>query len=1065
MFLNIAKAVGICSVFFSTTLPLFAAPPIEQLRSAENQDDSVAQKSEAASEPERTFTPEEQRVLVDALRHHDLAMECVKKREFTDAIAHMKIMVDTTRQVFGNNHGALAGKCEDMAKILQMAGRPKEAIHYYDEVLRLNLPEFGPNHPAIAHTYRTLSRCLVDAGDLKRCRETMDASLNSAKNAYGEQSLDYSVFLNDAAHVCEKLDLVDEAKRYLQSCRDIRSKDPNCSIFMRASCHNNLGHLLIGTGDYAQARIELDTALKLLAEDNADQRSHLADTLNNLGYLMRMQGDFQLAFEKFRAALQIQVQIFPEMHPSIAATLNNIGSVLMRQGKTDEAKSILTESLRIFLGTTGPNSIPTSNVVSLLGETAMKAGDYAEAQRLAITTSEIRARVAGEMHRSTGLSHYDVGITSMFCGDAKSAEEHFAKALKVVGPALGPQHPELARIHVGVGTFHASQNHVDEALRHFDQSQHIASHHARIVLPGLPRREQLHYFGVLSKTYQRSLAFAASHSENALVASASAQWLGNSKALAFESFARQNRLLLLAGKGDPTGKLLVEVRQQLAALAMRKPGDDAGDDNQNSYAESTKRWTARESELSRQLAAALGIRSPSSEWVDLDSIRSELNNGAALIDFAKIIPSSFDAKNLAYDELPEHYVVWVVRKDRSNKVAVVDLGPAQVIDQRIRDVREQIEVDSQKDEIARRGGERAASKEIYQKLRRLANLIFDPISPFLENADELVICPDSNLWLIPWAALTIDDENHFLVEQYLIRMLDSSRQLVLGKPSNNATPVSTINSSPPVIVADPDFDQPNSSNDSRRAVSIPENGSQDLQRLFSAVERLESTSDEAIQIESSIQSTFGLKSLVMLREKARESLVKQIQHPRFLVFSTHGFYLPDVERPSSDPTDMLIGSDSDRHRQSSAEHNGPQDPLLRCGLLLSGCNANSEVLSPLDDGILTGSEILALDLRGTELVMLAACDTGTGKVQNGDGIAGLRQAFHLAGARTVVATLWSVHSASTRTQTETFFRNYTDPGSAAKTLRAVQLEMIESRRSISGAAHPYFWAATTATGI
>jgi CHAT domain-containing protein len=116
----------------------------------------------------------------------------------------------------------------------------------------------------------------------------------------------------------------------------------------------------------------------------------------------------------------------------------------------------------------------------------------------------------------------------------------------------------------------------------------------------------------------------------------------------------------------------------------------------------------------------------------------------------------------------------------------------------------------------------------------------------------------------------------------------------------------------------------------------------------------------------------------------------------------------------------------------------------------------------VSDGLLTALEAEDLDLWGTELVVLSACDTGRGEVQVGEGVLGLRRAFQQAGARTVLASLWKVPDVETEQLMTVFLRRWLGGGDKAESLRQAQLDLIgrlrEGKVESKRAAPPLYWA-------
>ena len=307
------------------------------------------------------------------------------------------------------------------------------------------------------------------------------------------------------------------------------------------------------------------------------------------------------------------------------------------------------------------------------------------------------------------------------------------------------------------------------------------------------------------------------------------------------------------------------------------------------------------------------------------------------------------------------------------------------------------------------------------------------------NSKRFVLCPDGDLWLLPWNALVLSDQK-YLIEEHVLEFVVNSGELL----STDATAKGSAKQSAPVIIADPDFSV------AIKSDTAPARGlSADLK--LGDISQLPGTSAEASIVKSAFKGRYKQDPSTYLKGNATAARLLSVQRPRALAIATHGFFLPKQSTTPLASTSTITQSPT----MASVE-----DPLLRCGLLFAGSNLpDRKGLA----GVVTGRDILGLDLRGCEMVVLSACETGLGDVNNGNGVAGLRQAFHLAGAQAVVASLWNIPDEETTVQMKTFMNSLAVGKDLALSLAESQREILRTRRVKANAAHPYNWAAFNVT--
>jgi CHAT domain-containing protein/tetratricopeptide (TPR) repeat protein len=415
---------------------------------------------------------------------------------------------------------------------------------------------------------------------------------------------------------------------------------------------------------------------------------------------------------------------------------------------------------------------------------------------------------------------------------------------------------------------------------------------------------------------------------------------------------------------------------------------------------------------------AISLRTPA-------EVQKALPAGSALIDFIEYSVLPPLARN------PElRLAAFVLRAGRP--IERVNLGDAIAIAKWV-------------DQWRKTYGEGGPGVAAAAELRRL---VWDPLEQHLEGARLVLVSPDGALTRMPLGALPARKPGTYLIEDEELRLavipvprllpellesLDAEGAparrglLLVGDVNYDVTPAKSV--TPPLA---------SKAIESLKASSAAPGKWRGGRMFFGPLEK---TGKEICAIEGYFRRRYPNDQVRVLRKDEATEAEFRDEAPkhRWVHLATHGFFDPETLRKG------FQDASGDSHFLNAMVH-----PGLLSGVALAGANRKlkGKVAPGQDDGILTALEVAELDLSGTDLVVLSACETGLGERVGGEGVLGLQRAFQIAGARTVVASLWKVQDHTTRAVMGRFYENLWQKGMPKlEALREAQLWMLREGRA------------------
>ena len=829
----------------------------------------------------------------------------------------------------------------------------------------------------------------------------------------------------------------------------------------------------------------------LAIRQNVLSRDHptISSSLANLALLYRRLDRYAEVEPLYKRALAISEKAYGSEHGGVALILNNLGAVYEGQGRFAEAESSYQRALVIWEKLHGRQHQYVTMCLANLASLCREQGKYAEAESLLVEVMVIRESIHGPENSWVAHSLNDLAEIYRLQGRITEAEPICRRALAIAEKVQGPEHPHLAKYLHNLADLYCDQGKFTEAepmlRRALDLKVRAVGRHNYVVASIEDSYSKLlrlrkDGIGALEMAARSSNTVRESFVDNAMVLSEkdaltySQHWrhsldnfiscyvelgpddvqtkntatdliLATKGQVSDGIFARQKALIT---ETDSTTLTLAESfrlnKSLLAKLFVEGPGDDL-EGYQNRVDSLTKLTNDLEADLSRHSASFK--RRQDYRNIGVDRITSLLPEKSILVEYLK-----YDYLQLQPDSVIPHYLAVVL--DSESQPVITDLGDATDVDTLVSEYREHmLRVSSQRHMPLKK------DQEAYEIIaRKLYDAVIRPVEDYLSGKDVVFIAADGGLNLVSYSGL-IDDEGRYLIEKFPIHYLSSGRELIrlkdhltggqgllaIGDPDYNATAITRKERPQAAQYASTDGD--NYAPRSRRSSC----------EFFSGMSRLDSLPGSRWEIDSitkSWQTNSDEPVVAYFGSQASEDVFKaEAPGKRVIHLATHGYYI-------SGHCDTLRRTS----RQDIGESYIGENPLLQSGLFFAGANLHGEGADSagIEDGVLTAYEVSAMDLQGTELVVLSACETALGEVKQGEGVYGLRRAFQMAGVRTVVSALWPVPDKQTATIMSEL---YSTTGESLPTkLRRIQLDRIASLRSQQLADHPYSWGAFIALG-
>ena len=952
--------------------------------------------------------------------------------DYSKAVEYGTQVMEIRRSVLGDQHSFYATSLYNLAFYYSRLGDNSKAVEYGTQALEIRRSVLGDQHPDYARSLQDLALYYYNLGDYSKAVELGTQAMEILRSVLGDQHPSYATSLNNLAHYYSELGDYSKAVEYGTQAMEIRRSvlgeqhsDYAASLNTLAGCYSDLG-------DYSKA-VELGTqAMKIRRSVLGEQHPDYALSLNNLALYYSSLGDYSNAVELGTQAMEILRSVLGDQHPDYALSLNNLGDYYSYLGDYSKAVEYGTQAMEIWHSVLGAQHPDYATSLNNLAHYYSRLGDYSKAVGYGTQAMEIWHSVLGAQHPSYATSLNNLALYYSRLGDYSKAVEYGTQAMEIRRSVLGDQHPSYATSLNNLGDYYYYLGDYSHTLRYYGQSVSILQNNTLQQFTSLTaaqrsllwEKNSYYLIDVYPKVTFKSQATTAPdlYDKSALFA----------KGLLLSTEIEMNRLI--QESGDEEALRMFETLQ-MNRLQLQK--------------------------LYETPIVERHINTDSLAQVVDEQEQALVKRSALYGDFTRKLRTTWQDVQVALqpDEIAVEFLSFHVHDSDSTMVAALTLRKDDK-EPKFIPLFEQRQLQS-------------VSDPTYFQCPELTDLVWHPMQQELRGIKRIYFSPAGVLH-------NIGIEYAPGMKGYEMYRLSTTREMIdmkergglLGiattplpsfpKEGSGVTPTAALFGGIDYN-ASLDGDSPSMGGGQGEAsVSIALHrafiDSLDLRGM--SAHYLPATLTEVENIKSSFDNKHWPSTLCMGAE-ATETVVKRLSgtKPQIFHIATHGFYFTEKQAERREKQRLLTQHDSPLG--GGREEVSPEEKALtRSGLLFAGANLalqGKDIPLGADDGILTAQEISRLDLRGLDLVVLSACKTGNGDINQGEGVFGLQRGFKKAGAQTLVMSLWEVADDATQILMTAFYDNLLQGQSKRDAFHNAQRHL----RTCEGGRfdRPEFWAA------